>query len=390
MSDAMKILGQKLLEQTFELESLRKAANENVEEVREQLLRMEALAEASTMVNSTLELEPLLRLVVKLATRTLKAEAGSVFLKDKASGDLFFETTVGGSGETVKSVRVPRGEGIAGHVAETGEGVLVPDCSQDTRFFKGADEQSRFVTRNIVAAPLIARGETIGVIELINRHGGTFEPKDLMLLRALGHQSAVAIQNARLFQDVEDGFLATVQALAQAVDAKDNYTAGHSSRVAEYSALIATELGFEPEAAHRVHLAGLLHDVGKIGIKDAVLGKPGKLTDEEFAVMKTHPTVGGHILGPVPQLADVLPGIVCHHERFDGRGYPRGLKGEDIPLLGRIVAVADAFDAMTSSRVYRPRLPDAVVRAELQKNCGTQFDGHVVAAFLRILDRGLD
>jgi len=359
-------------------------------EVHEELRRLEALAAASTVINSTLDLKELLKLIMELAASSLRAEASSILLKDKATGDLFFDVATGGAAEAVKTIRIPRGQGIAGHVAETAESLLVPDCSQDPRFFKGADEKSRFVTRNIVAVPLIARGETIGVVEVLNRKGpGTFDQGDLMLLRALGHQSAVAIQNAQLFHDVESGFLSTVQALAQAVDAKDSYTAGHSSRVTQYSVLIAEELGLDPELIRKVRLSGLLHDVGKIGIMDSVLSKPGKLTDEEFALMKKHPVVGGHILEPVVQLADVIPGVISHHERFDGKGYPQGLKGEEIPLQGRIIGVADAFDAMTSHRVYRPRLSDQTAIEELKKNSGTQFDSRMVEAFLSVFGKGL-
>jgi HD-GYP domain-containing protein (c-di-GMP phosphodiesterase class II) len=356
----------------------------------EEIRRLEALTSASTVVNSTLDLKQLLRLVMELAARTLRAEASSILLKDKATGDLLFDIVTGEAADQVKTLRVPRGQGIAGAVAESGESLLVPDCSRDPRFFKAADEKTQFVTRSIIAVPLQARGETIGVVEVLNRLGDSpFSQADLRLLQALAHQSAVAIQNAQLFADLQESFLATVRALAQAVDAKDSYTAGHSSRVTLYSVIIGEELALDPDQLRRLRLSGLLHDVGKIGIRDSVLGKPGQLTDEEFAVMKSHPTVGEGILKPVPQLAEVIPGVVSHHERFDGRGYPRGLKAEEIPLMGRIIGVADAFDAMTSDRVYRPRLSDEVALAELRKHSGTQFDARVVAAFLAAYDKGL-
>ena len=296
----------------------------------------------------------------------------------------------GEAADQVKTLRVPRGQGLAGAVAESGESLLVPDCSKDPRFFKAADDKTKFVTRNLIAVPLVARGETIGVMEVLNRlGGGTFTPQDVRMLEALANQSAVAIQNAQLFLDLQESFLATVKALAQAVDAKDSYTAGHSSRVTLYSVIIGEELDLPMEDQRQLRMSGLLHDVGKIGIRDSVLGKPGQLTDEEFAVMKSHPTVGENILKQVPQLAGVLPGVVSHHERFDGKGYPHGLKGEEIPLLGRIIGVADAFDAMTSDRVYRPRLSDAVALGELRKHSGAQFDSRVVKAFLAAYDRGL-
>jgi putative nucleotidyltransferase with HDIG domain len=356
----------------------------------EEIRRLEALTSVSSVVNSTLDLKQLLKLVMELAARTLRAEASSILLKDKATGDLLFDIATGTAADQVKTLRVPRGQGIAGHVAETGQSLLVPDCSKDTRFFKAADDKTHFVTRNIIAVPLVARGETIGVVEVLNRlGGGTFSQEDLTLLQALAHQSAIAIQNAQLFMDLQESFVSTVRALAQAVDAKDSYTAGHSTRVTDYSVIIAEELGLGPDDLRRVRLAGLLHDVGKIGIRDSVLGKPGALNDEEFAVMKSHPTVGAAILKPVNQLAEVVPGVLHHHERFDGRGYPDGLRADEIPLMGRIIGVADAFDAMTSDRVYRPRLSDEVALAELKKHSGTQFDSKMVKAFLAAFDKGL-
>ena len=160
----------------------------------------------------------------------------------------------------------------------------------------------------------------------------------------------------------------------------------HAATTAIVAGTLARDLG---ESEGIAFTAGLLHDVGKIGIRDSVLSKPGKLDDEEFAVMKSHPGVGEGILRPVGQLADVIPGVVSHHERFDGKGYPKGLKGEEIPLMGRIIGVADAFDAMTSDRVYRPRLSDEVAVGELKKHSGTQFDSRVVKAFLSVMDKGL-
>ena len=356
----------------------------------EEIRRLEALTSASSVVNSTLDLKQLLKLVMELAARTLRAEASAILLKDKASGDLLFDVATGSAADSVKTIRVPKGQGIAGHVAESGQSLLVPDCSKDPRFFKAADDKTHFVTRNIIAVPLVARGETIGVVEVLNRlGGGTFTQEDLVLLQALAHQSAIAIQNAQLFLDLQDSFVSTVRALAQAVDAKDSYTAGHSTRVTDYSVIIADELGLGPDDLRRVRLAGLLHDVGKIGIRDSVLGKAGPLDDAEFVIMKSHPSVGAHILEPVNQLAEVVPGVLHHHERYDGRGYPHGLKGDEIPLMGRIIGVADAFDAMTSDRVYRPRLSDEVAIGELKKHSGTQFDSRMVKAFLAAFDKGL-
>ena len=356
----------------------------------EEIRRLEALTQAGEVVNSTLDLKKLLRLVMELAETTLNAEASSILLIDQETQELVFEVATGEAEDKVKEIRVPMGQGIAGHVAVTGENLLVPDVSMDDRFFKKADDKTSFKTRNIVAVPLKARGRIIGVVEALNKKGkGTFVSSDVSLLEALGNQSAVAIENAKLYQDLQNSFVATVQSLAEAVDAKDSYTAGHSSRVTEYSVLIAEELKLSEEELQTVRLSGLLHDVGKIGIQDLVLSKPGKLTDEEFAVMKQHPAIGEKIIRPVKELKAALPGILNHHERYDGRGYPCGIAGEDIPLIGRIIGVADAFDAMTSDRVYRPRLSDEVAINELKKHSGSQFDSNMVKAFLAVWQKGL-
>jgi HD-GYP domain-containing protein (c-di-GMP phosphodiesterase class II) len=355
----------------------------------EEIRRLEALTAASGVVNSTLDIKGLLKVLTEMAAKILHAEASSILMVDPDTGDLVFDVAVGEKSDQVKEIRVPKGRGIAGAVADSGQALLIPDASKDSRFFNKVDEKTSFVTRNMIAVPLVARGATIGVMEVLNRVGdSTFATDDVELLQALAHQSAIALQNAQLYQNLQESFLATVRSLAQAVDAKDSYTAGHSNRVTQYSVMIAEELKMGAEDIRNIRMAGLLHDVGKIGVQDSVLSKAGQLTDEEFSVMKTHPSVGSHIMKPVTQLKDVIPGIVSHHERFDGKGYPGGLKGEEIPLMGRIIGVADAFDAMTSDRVYRPRLSDEIALEELRKHSGTQFDSKVVKAFLSAYDKG--
>lgn len=357
----------------------------------EEIRRLEALTAASGVVNSTLDIKGLLKVLTEMAAKILHAEASSILMVDSNSGDLVFDIAVGEKSDQMKEIRIPKGKGIAGAVAESGQPLLIPDASSDERFFNKVDEKTSFVTRNMIAVPLIARRTTIGVMEVLNRIGDnaeTFTTDDVELLQAMAHQSAIALQNAQLYQNLQESFLGTVRSLAQAVDAKDSYTAGHSNRVTQYSVLIAEELKLGVEEIRNLRMAGLLHDVGKIGIRDSVLSKTGQLTDEEFSIMKKHPSVGSQIMKPVTQLKDVIPGIVSHHERFDGKGYPAGLKGEDIPLMGRIIGVADAFDAMTSDRVYRPRLSDEIAVEELKKHSGTQFDSKVVKAFLFAYDKG--
>ena len=181
-------------------------------------------------------------------------------------------------------------------------------------------------------------------------------------------------------------YLQVVRALAASVDAKDRYTHGHSSRVAAYAREIALRAGFSPEEQDRVYMAGLLHDVGKIGIQDAIINKPGRLTEEEFAAIKTHPAVGAEILGKISDLPELAAGARWHHERWDGGGYPDGLAGEAVPELARVIAVADTYDAMTSNRSYRSALPQARVRAEIESCMGSQFDPRFAELMLRMID----
>ncbi len=181
-------------------------------------------------------------------------------------------------------------------------------------------------------------------------------------------------------------FLHVVSSLASAIDAKDTYTNGHSSRVAEYSREIAGRFGYEGKQLEDIYMMGLLHDVGKIGIPDAVINKPAKLTDEEYDIIKNHPVLGERILGNIKEMPALQSGARWHHERYDGKGYPDGLSGEDIPEEARIIAVADAYDAMTSHRSYRKPLPQGVVREEIEKGMGTQFDPEFARIMLGMID----
>ncbi|MBP3813020.1 MAG: HD-GYP domain-containing protein [Butyrivibrio sp.] len=187
-------------------------------------------------------------------------------------------------------------------------------------------------------------------------------------------------------QKVEELNMEVVSALAEAIDAKDAYTNGHSSRVAKYSKMIAEKLGFPENEQNELYMMGLLHDVGKIGVPDGVINKPDRLTDEEFAIIKTHPVIGGKILESIKQNPRLATGARWHHERYDGKGYPDGLAGEEIPEEARIIAVADAYDAMTSSRSYRGAMSQEKVRSEIEKGLGTQFDPRFGKVMLGIID----
>jgi putative nucleotidyltransferase with HDIG domain len=197
----------------------------------------------------------------------------------------------------------------------------------------------------------------------------------------------VALENARLYEDLKNLFFSTVASLANAIDAKSTWTKGHSERVMHTSGRIAQELGLPPDMVERIKIGGLLHDIGKIGIIENLLEKPDSLSDMESPSMRLHPVKGVAILAPIEQLRDILPAILHHHERYDGKGYPDGLKGEDIPLPARIVTVADAFDAMVAVRPYKQGRPVQEALQELQACAGTQFDPRVVDAFVTYVRR---
>jgi HD-GYP domain-containing protein (c-di-GMP phosphodiesterase class II) len=197
----------------------------------------------------------------------------------------------------------------------------------------------------------------------------------------LASRAAAAIDNAVLYSNLQQTFRQTIQGLARALEAMDKYTAGHSDRVTVYARITAEAMGESIERVEMITQAGMLHDIGKLGCH-ANLNKPGKLTEEEYEIFKLHPTFGKEILEPIAFLQPLIPGIHSHHERWDGKGYPLGLQGEEIPIMARILSVADAYDAMTSSRAYRRALEHSVAVAELKRCSGTQFDPSIVEAFL--------
>ena len=246
----------------------------------------------------------------------------------------------------------------------------------------------------LLAVPMRRHGQTLGCLFALDKdvpveifgtfNRGVFTSMDRKLLEGVAVHVALFLENRKLFKDSESLMMGLLHSLVAAVDAKDAYTCGHSVRVGLFAKRLAVEAGYEEAFAERVYFAGLLHDVGKIGIDDAVLRKPGKLTEEEFAQIRRHPEIGYRILKGISQIHDILPGVLYHHERIDGRGYPERLGGERIPLLGRILCIADSFDAMTSSRTYRTGMTIEDAMAEI-KNCrGTHFDPHLADLFCRI------
>ncbi len=233
----------------------------------------------------------------------------------------------------------------------------------------------------LLAVPLISRGKAKGVLLVGDRHPGGFAGEEAFVVEKIASQISVALENAKLYEDMRSLFISTVSSLANAIDAKSPWTKGHSERVMNIAAALAEEMGLSELSVEQIRIAGLLHDIGKIGILEALLEKPDKISDEEFPPMLQHPEKGVAILSPIEQLQDILPTIRHHHERYDGGGYPDGLKGVEIPLQARIVAVADAFDAMVSDRPYKKGFTVRKALKVLEKGAGTQFDPDVVECF---------
>jgi HD-GYP domain-containing protein (c-di-GMP phosphodiesterase class II)/pSer/pThr/pTyr-binding forkhead associated (FHA) protein len=279
---------------------------------------------------------------------------------------------------------------LVSDVIARGISIFAHDASSDVRFLSGESVIGQHV-RSVMCVPLRTSDEILGALYVDSLSGvGRFNESDLELLAAIGNQAGLAIHRVRLLEQIQQLLLDTIKAIAATIDARDGYTHGHSERVAVLTAQLARELQLTEGERETAELSALLHDVGKIAVPDAILNKPGRLTDQEFAEMQKHPEYGTRILGNIQSAAikAVLPGVLYHHEKWDGSGYPEGLKGETIPFLGRLLGVADFYDALTSTRAYRAAMSPGDTVALIASGAGVHFDPEVAAAFIRIYDRG--
>ncbi len=355
--------------------------------LEQRLEEYESLLEIGRDLASTLKLSDVLELALEKAEEICRAETSSIWELDSQAGELFFRLVRGQAAGEIQSLRIPLGQGIVGSVAQKKQAEVINDVAADSRW--AGDANGSFHTEAILAVPLVAQGEVVGVLQLLNPVGREgFSSGDLRRMDLFAGALAHAIANARLYAQLKEQFLEMITALAEAVEKRDPYTGGHVMRVVHFSRALGEELSLDADTLEELVLAATLHDIGKIAIPDAVLQKPTSLNDEEFELMKTHTVDGFDILHNVRGFHRLLPGVRCHHERWDGRGYPDGLKGLEIPLVARIIAVADTFDAMTSNRPYRQGLEHEVAAAEIEKGTGTQFCPEVAQAFDRVYRRG--
>jgi len=278
---------------------------------------------------------------------------------------------------------------VVNDVIEKGISVFTDDALADDRYV-GGESIVRQRIRSVMCAPMRTTDQILGVLYVDSQMAREFNEAELELLAAVGNQAGIALHRARLMDEVERLFFDVMKAIASLIDAKDGYTHKHSERVAQFGVRLARHLGFDADSRAVVELSGLLHDVGKIGVPDAILNKPGKLTEEEFTQMRLHPVHGARILSQIQseRVVNILPGVKYHHERWDGKGYPEGLKGEEIPMLGRVLGVADFLDALTSDRSYRKGLTLEEAVNMVKDLEGQAFDPVVVKAALELHKRG--
>jgi len=345
---------------------------------RSELSLLTTLLDVGRQFNSALAFDEIVNVVMDRVIAELRAERGALFVQDE-NGELTLATARGIDQRAIDGNDFAVSRGLLQQVVASKEGVLSSNAMADPRF-SGFGSVALHSIRSILCVPVLFRGALTGLIYVDNRiRDGLFEQSSLELLQAIAEQAAGAIENARFDRMRRE----VIMVLANAIEARDAYTGGHVERVCRYSLATGRVLGMSAAELLELEASAILHDVGKIGVPDAVLHKPGKLTPEERTVVEGHATLGGELVAPIGVSGRVKRGVAEHHERYDGAGYPKGKKGEDIELFARIVSVADTWDAMTTNRPYRQALSVEAAAAELRRCAGSQFDPMVVEAFLK-------
>ena len=350
---------------------------------QEEHRRLTVLFNITRNISIELKLDKLLFILMDEVKRALKADRCTVFLLDRDKNELWSKVAHG-----EREIRFPGNLGIAGYVTTTGDVLNIPDAYADSRFNREIDKKTGYHTKNMLAFPMRNKlGEIIGVFQVLNKYEGPFTNNDEQLLDAISVISATQIENAQLYEEQKKTFDSFIETLASTIDARDPLTAGHSHRIALYADEIAKIMNILPARREMIRYAALLHDYGKIAIREAVLTKNGRLTVEEYTHIQEHPAYTKNILQNInfTGIYKSIPLIAgAHHEKIDGSGYPEGIKGSEILLEARILAVADVFDALTSVRHYRDRMEFVRVLGILNRDSGTHFDTECVEAFKKI------
>lgn len=357
-------------------------------ELKRRLRETETVLEASRELTSTLEADKIMDVVLETCMQAVQAEAGTLWILEN-DAYLLPLAARGPNADRLKDLRLKKGEGLAGQACERGEPVFVEDVTKDERWARRFDKTTGFVTRSLLVVPLIAGAKAIGSLQMINKLGGAlFDETDLRICTALATQSARVILNSRVYTQQRRFLDSLLRMVAALLDARDPFSRGHSERVGQHALLIARGLGLEPEEQELVEQAGLLHDIGKASLPEELLLNAHPLDVKAWEQINTHPSLGGNVLfqlEPKTMVRQLWAGARYHHERFDGNGYPVGLAGEDIPLVARIVAVANAFDNLVSSRRYGSAKNVEEALGEIESCAGSCYDPKVVKVFIELM-----
>ena len=346
-----------------------------------------SLYRISEAMGSTIQLDFLLNLILETAIKELEADMAWVLLLEEKTNKLIPQASLGIPHQMFKSGFLSGNGSVSRWVIKNAKPQVFAKDSLDDRFLP-----SEFKKKIIsgISHPLMAKGKVIGIVTLIrtDHHLSPFTTGQLHSLSIIASKAASAIENSKLYEELRESYMETLTALANAIEARDIYTRGHTERVRYMAELVGKQMGWDEDKLWEVRMGGILHDIGKIGVPDAILNKPEALTKEEFEIMKGHPACGAKILEGISFLKPAIPYVLYHHERFDGKGYPFGLRGEDIPIQGRLMAVVDTFDAITSERPYRKSKGFELAIKEIKDCSGTQFDPKVAKIFVEAWKHG--
>jgi len=344
--------------------------------------RLDLLDRICSNVRSVKQHLPVISCITQMTRYALNASASSLILLDEEDKALLNKYADGPLGKQFQRFHLTKQLGITRWVIRNGKPLMIKDISQDEDSNNIRNEVAGVVPRSVVCVPLVIKGEVIGAIEVLNKlDGNNFNEHDAQILAGLANNAALTIENIRLNEDLLYSYKHTVQKLVSLLDVRESTAGKHSKRVAEHARIVAKALSLSAEEKQSIEYAAILHDIGMLSIPQSVLNKREKLTDEEWDLIRKHPVIGYNLLRGIPSLNQVSKLILCHHERYDGKGYPCGLKGDTIPIGARVLAVADAFDSMTVKHSYRAAMSTKDALAEIGRCAGSQFCPVAARAF---------